>query len=86
MLSDKVQEDTKAYPAMISFTICFQVCVEKCPEEFWIADTYDPTMVAKNLICVSDSVKMSIKNSGSLKAAIDNNKCAQFYFPLKQSK
>lgn len=73
--------------------LCFQVCVESCPNHPWTADPYikgekafDLNDVRNNLICFNDKMKNSVTDSQKLKNATDSNLCARWFtqsYPCK---
>lgn len=63
-----------------------QVCVAKCPDDYWIAKEYlykpfDKVDVQNHLVCTDDSVIPTVVDNTSLQNVIDNNICASYYIP-----
>uniref|UniRef100_A0A1B6JVG8 Choline transporter-like protein n=1 Tax=Homalodisca liturata TaxID=320908 RepID=A0A1B6JVG8_9HEMI len=65
-----------------------QVCVSKCPEDVWIAETYlsgvlqfNITDVQNHLICYNETIIKTVVDKNTLKDVVNKKACASWYVP-----
>ncbi|KAG8264012.1 hypothetical protein J6590_019356 [Homalodisca vitripennis] len=65
-----------------------QVCVSKCPEDVWIAETYlsgvlqfNITDVQNHLICYNEIIVKTVVDKNTLQDVVNKKACASWYVP-----